>query len=221
MTSPDELGRALVEDARKAGADLREHVTVTKVVPEKEVVHVECSGDESYSARCVVNTSGPWIRTIDGSEGVDNFSGLWCKGFNLVCRPQFNPKHAVGIPSHDGRLFFIVPRGEGSVVGTWYTPVSEVSGRPDVSEEEVVTFIEAFNRAVPWWPLRLSDVIGTDVGYLPVKKISGIDPELYGSELIGSKGRMVEVLSTKYTTCLSQAEGITGVVKGILGGDRR
>ena len=116
--------------------------------------------------------------------------------------------HGVGVHSAEGRLYFTVPRGQGSALGTAYLPLG---GDPDsaaVTEVELCGFIESFNRAFPQARVQRSEVLCTEQGVLPT---TTPDPlSLKGSAEIRSSGGYVEVLSTKYTTFLTQARRVLG-----------
>ena len=208
MTHPEMVARYLNTEAEQDGVSVREHARVRGVARIGDSYVVTLVDGERIEARSVVSTLGPWVNCIERPVGVSQISSLWCKGFNITVRRQIDPRHGIGVESDDRRLFFIVPRGVYSAIGTWYVPVDGPADKPTASEEELQIFIDSFNQAAPQVKLLLNDVVSVDVGVLPMVRMSAKGPVLRGNEQIRKSHRFVEVLSTKYTTFRSQGEAV-------------
>jgi glycerol-3-phosphate dehydrogenase len=117
-----------------------------------------------------------------------------------------DPNYAVGIDSPEGRLFFIVPRDNQSVIGTWYVPVDEVAASPNTTPEELHEYLTAINQCLRDTPLSLEDIEGVDVGILPMERVGSQGPILLGNEAYLLKDNYLKVVSTKYTTFRTQGE---------------
>jgi glycerol-3-phosphate dehydrogenase len=204
MTYPERIAGALIEEVKNHSGVVLEECLVQALREERGGFIVATSSGEFSSTR-VVNALGPWISSVELPLGLRGMRPLWCKGFNVVTRTQLHPTHAIGIEG-GGRLFFCVPRGEGTSIGTWYVPVNElaVTEKPRVSEEELGQFLAAFNAALPEFQVTPDDIRGVDVGVLPMKRVGPRGPELYGSEIISATRGYTEIVSTKYTTFRSQ-----------------
>jgi glycerol-3-phosphate dehydrogenase len=207
MTNPEMVARYLRSEAEQGGVSVREKVRVGGVARVGESYVVTLADGEVIEARSVVSTLGPWVNCIERPEGVSAVSSLWCKGFNITVRRQIDPRYGIGVESNDGRLFFIVPRGSDSAIGTWYVPVEGPVDKPAATEEELTAFIDSFNQVAPQVGLSLGDVVSVDVGVLPMVRMSTQGPVVRGNGQILKSHRFVEVLSTKYTTFRSQGEG--------------
>jgi len=204
MTRPELISSALTREISSRGGVIREGSIVQSV---RKDTHgfIVVTNEGEFSAQQVINTLGPWLNSIEIYAELRRKRPLWCKGFNLITRKQLHPTHAIGIEG-DGRLFFCVPRGEGTAIGTWYVPASELCAaqKPHVSDAELNQFLTAFNGAVPEFQISNEDLVGIDVGVLPMRREGAKGPELYGSEIISGRQGYTEVMSTKYTTFRSQ-----------------
>ena len=72
-----------------------------------------------------------------------------------------------------GRLFFIAPWRDTSLVGTWYGPADSTENGPvqppEVKSDEVACFLSEVNQAYPSFNLTPADVRWVHVGLLPSK----------------------------------------------------
>lgn len=216
MVEPHRITQHIVLQATSLGAVIRQGVRVTKVERTTDGFTVYSSAGESWRARAVVSTLGPWIPTIELPSGAPPPRPLWCKGFNLIIKQQIDPTHGIGVQSPDGRLFFVVPRGTGSAIGTWYLPHHDSTPPSAVSEHEIAQFLSAFNKALPGNRVTKSDVIGADIGVLPMKRNTPHGPELIPHEQVYESNGFIEVMSTKYTTFRSQAQTVVRHLHGII-----
>lgn len=209
MTKPELLAQRLVEEVSAAGTEIREHTLVRAVSEQGKEFQITTESGETFTTTHVVSTLGPWLDSVTIPSHLKGLRPLWCKGFNITISRQIHPTHAIGIQSTDGRLFFCVPRGTGTAIGTWYVPLTSPLGTTDsqalsATEEELATFVDSFNAAFPEAAITSKDISHVDVGVLPMKCESEMGPCLYGSEIIHAASGYVEVLSTKYTTFRSQ-----------------
>lgn len=131
---------ALVDSARAAGADIRESITVSKVVPNQEGVRLETSVGPLSADRCVLAAgawTGPILRPIGidiplqvSCEQVFYFSGenlpvfIHRNGISYYVVPKFGDAPGVKVGEHatgrrttaEARGFDIDRAGEGRVV---------------------------------------------------------------------------------------------------------
>jgi glycerol-3-phosphate dehydrogenase len=209
MVEPQRVADYLLTRCRSHDVTIHEN-TSAQLLRQNETggfTVVDLTGN-SYQARNVVNTLGPWIHTVDIPEHLKGPQPLWCKGFNLITSRQLDPAHGIGIESSDGRLFFCVPRGSGTAIGTWYVPHQDGQLPPRISEDEVNTFLKAFNAAIGENILRREDITAIDIGVLPMERNTPTGPKLIAHEKTHSNQGYIEVLSTKYPTFRSQADAV-------------
>ena len=167
----------------------------------------------------LVNTLGPWIHSLQTPETIAKPEYAWCRGINLVVKKQLHPTYAVGLQSREGRLFFCVPRGNHTAIGTWYTPCpaptlqDTQASRHDAPSENtneaaIRLFIHSFNRTSTTYQIAEEDLVSVDSGILPMRRDLASGPDLYGDAIVTNQNQYIEVLSTKYTTFHSQATSI-------------
>jgi glycerol-3-phosphate dehydrogenase len=213
MTHPQEVAASLTRELSQKGSHIKEGTTAHTITKTKEGFEVTTDTGETIHARKIVTTLGPWLNTLSLPSELAGPRPRWCLGFNITIKRQIHPTHAIGVQSPDGRLFFCVPRGAHTAIGTWYTPcetpdISSAGVTPTVPPQEIDRFIQSFNQALPAASITESDIDSIDAGILPMKSCGRSGPNLYGSEIIHRAGNYCEVISTKYTTFRSQGERV-------------
>ncbi len=216
MTDPGAVTTHLTNAITSTGGSIRERTPVQRIEGGNKSFTVHTASGERFTAKCVVNTLGPWLGSVQIPERLAGFRPRWCKGFNLVIKQQLDPTYGIGIQSADGRLFFCVPRGTGTAIGTWYLPHPDISVAPTVSEHEIAQFLHAFNASLPEAGITKHDIAHIDVGILPMDRTSPAGPQLIAHERIHECEGYIEVMSTKYTTFRSQGRRVAGVVQKVL-----
>lgn len=222
----------LLEDHRDFMSHLKERIELdrrTTLLEGVEVtkVHVDepCSitfrgseGDTTLCAKTVVNCAGPWLTHLP-VDGVERHSIPLCKAFNVVLSLQLEERYGIGIEGSEKRLYFLVPRGERTAVGTGYTLFNGDPTDAQVSEEELDIFLKGLDGKLNFRPLRTSDIERVEVGVLPLggSAPSGVQPK--GREEILQHGRYLEVISTKYTTFRSQGRRVVRHLEKLLFAD--
>jgi len=212
MTDPGAVTTHLTNAIASTGGSIRERTPVQRIEGGNKSFTVHTASGERFTAKCVVNTLGPWLGSVQIPERLAGFRPRWCKGFNLVIKQQLDPTYGIGIQSADGRLFFCVPRGTGTAIGTWYLPHPDISVAPTVSEHEIAQFLHAFNASLPEAGITKHDIAHIDVGILPMDRTSPAGPQLIAHERIHECEGYIEVMSTKYTTFRSQGRTVANLI---------
>jgi len=208
MTDPGAINHYLMAQITSGGGTIREGASAARIERSNHTFTVHTHNGDTFNGRCVVNTLGPWLGAVTVPDGLAGERPRWCKGFNLVVKQQLDPTYGIGVQSADGRLFFCVPRGSGTAIGTWYIPHPDISVAPTVSEHEIAQFLHAFNASLPEAGITKHDIVHIDVGILPMDRTSSAGPQLIAHERIHERGGYIEVMSTKYTTFRSQGERV-------------
>jgi glycerol-3-phosphate dehydrogenase len=216
MVEPQRIAQHLILRATEHGATIKQGARVLKVTRRNERFTLHTSAGQSYTSRSVVSTLGPWLSTVELPPEITPPRPAWCKGFNLIIKRQIDPTYGIGVESPDKRLFFIVPRGTGSAIGTWYLPHHNTEAPATVSEFEIAQFLHSFNKALPEAAVSKHDIIGVDVGVLPMREMTPRGPDLIPHEEVFSQDGFIEVMSTKYTTFRSQAQTVVREVRSFL-----
>ncbi len=121
----DEFDNWLAQKAREAGIEIREHVTVQKVIPQADQVAVETSAG-SFRARVVVGA--------DGSNGVTRRSILpeapvYTARVLEIITPETAPAMQSGAHKPDHAYFDFFPVPDGIAGYTWDFP-TQIKGQP-------------------------------------------------------------------------------------------
>jgi glycerol-3-phosphate dehydrogenase len=210
VDDPAALARAVRLAAEKSGAAVLEHHKVHAVTRDAGglTVHAHTpTGDQAWTAGAIINTCGAAAAAIArrGDFKRPPFNDLrWCCAYNVVISRALCPRVAFALRSHEKRLFFAVPRGSGTAIGTGQVfPVSGSAGGPPKAEV-INAFLADFNASWNGAPVREDEITGVEWGLLPA--VEGSGEFLIASPRTHIDGDYIEFLSTKYTTFLSQAE---------------
>lgn len=210
LRDPQKFSALMQHKIDREGGEVLLGVSVTHVRKQDGVYIIKyAEGDETgeICSRTVVNAAGPWIETI-ACENAKRPKTKWCRAFNVLLNRKLQERFAVGGKSRSGRLFFAVPRADGTAIGTGYLPYDERS--QSIRDEEVAHFVKDFNETFPNAHISDSDISGVEWGRMPVRKINddGTKLSLYGRSRIWNHGGMIDVLSTKYTTFHAQGKRV-------------
>ncbi len=175
-------------------------------------------GTLDIHARVVVNATGPWTDTLlqlDDPRAPRRMRPT--KGVHLfVPREKIGGDSAVAFPSYtDGRLMFVIPWGNFSIVGTTDT---DFSGDPDhvyADAADVDYVIAAAQHAFPGAPLKRSDVISTYAGLRPLVAQQGKSATKTSREheIWTTASGLVTIAGGKLTTYRSMAEELVNLVE--------
>ena len=199
-------------DAVKAGAVVRTHTRVTRLERESGLVSgaVVVDGltgkEHTIRARVVLNATGPWSDRTCSLTGDMSAPRLRpTKGIHLVvdsARLQVN--HAiVGMHPKDGRVFFTVPWGEQTYIGTTDTDFDGDPSKVYADSNDVDYVLEAANEHFPDTNLNRDDVISTWAGVRPLVSEEAAENESSVSRehviRVGADG-LVTIAGGKLTT---------------------
>ena len=145
-------------DAASHGASVLNHAGVVDFVRESDRVagvrvHDAIAGrDVEIRARFTVVATGPWLdRTIAPLRKQPEALLRLTKGVHIVTRRAVEQAHVLFAKS-DGRLFFVVPWREATIVGTTDTDYAGDPGDVTASEADVRYLRDEARRAFPSAP---------------------------------------------------------------------
>ncbi|HRV91438.1 MAG TPA: glycerol-3-phosphate dehydrogenase/oxidase [Anaerolineae bacterium] len=222
---------SFLKSAAQAGATITNYVEVTGFLTTHGVVtgvkvKDTLSGNAfDVQAKMVVNTAGPWIdKVLTRTQKLASQPPLrLAKAINLITRPLID-KYAVGFSSQEiyedadaivkrgSRFYFIAPWRDKSMIGTDYLLYD---GDPDdfeITEAEVLKFLNDVNQAYPPAKLKPEDITFVHGGLVPV---SGVETKTNSIQLMkhyqiqdyrqkGLSG-LISVVGVKYTTARDMA----------------
>jgi glycerol-3-phosphate dehydrogenase len=223
IQEPSYLGQYLVEQLITKGVKFIESTVVSKVKFSNGFFQIigESGGNEKLIlARACVNTTGPWMQKVLVEGGFKRIThDKWAAGYNVVLNKQFESKYAFSVQGPSGRMYFAVPRGKKTAIGTGYFRYPSDPGKVNVSELDLGKFLAGFGTALSLdAPITRADVDEVEVGVLPATSFDGSDVTLRGRHRVSYDRGFGEILSTKYTTFLVQGRELANQVYWHLGG---
>ncbi len=214
---------AVLEAARKAGASLAHFTRVNSWRIEHGKIHgaevEEIKTGEKFSihARQVINATGPWAdrlrRLADpAAKPIVRPS----KGIHLVY-PSLGLRHALVLSSPgDGRIFFLIPWKDQTLIGTTDTDYDGDPGKAEASPDEIDYLIEGTHRCLPSLNIRKERVISTFAGVRPLVAREGRDPWAVSRRHLihEDPNGLISVVGGKFTTFRKMAEEVVDRIAG-------
>lgn len=193
--------------------------------------------DVEIHAKCVVNATGGWIDDV--LEGVTSNSDRvhLSTAMNLVVRRRLLKTCAAGVTGQfqntltDGsvyrgrRVLFMTPWRNFTIIGTFHRPLQGNGDGMKVREDEIETFLEEINSAIPENPLSREDVTFFHKGFLPMDGIDAKTGEvkltrhyqIFDHKREDDLENLISVVGVKYTTARDVAEKAVDLVFEKLG----
>ena len=228
---------SFLESAYGKGVCLANYVEMTDFMVSRNSVigiyaHDKLTGKKiEIRSKMTINATGPWVDMIlkRFTEKPIKLDRKFSSALNLVTKP-FIKKFAVAIMSqHEddetivskgGRMFVITPWHNCSLVGTSH---QFFDGTPDdfkITKDDVVTFINEINQAIPTLKLRLDDVFSFHAGLLPQRKKQGSTSdvkvekkyEIIDHEMRDGVSGLISVVGVKYTTARDVSRRVLDLV---------
>lgn len=195
---------ALAATARKLGAFLSEHTRVVNLVSVNERVSGVVTPNRIFSARVVVNATGPRSDAMRRLSDVDAKPMMAASRGSHVVLPAevLGGSDGLLIPkTDDGRLIFALPWKGRTLVGTTDIAVPDPEAKPVPTEEEIAYLLEHARRYLSA-PISRSDVIDTFAGLRPLIRSGGAATAALSREHLVEVDRhgMVSILGGKWTT---------------------
>jgi len=220
----------LVEMMRRAtakGAQALSNMEAKELIREKDGVqgiHALEPGSNRlfrFQAPIVVNCAGPWCREVARKMDRD-IPQLFhtSMAFNILLdrKPLSNFSLAIIPNKANPRTYFLRPWKDKILAGTFHTTWNSGPEKPKPREEDLHTFLEDLNLAVPGLNLKREELSHTYCGLLPAKTEGSA--ELSSREVLidhnrhgGPKG-LFSVSGVKYTTARLVAEKTLGMIYG-------
>ena len=208
-----------------------------------ELVHAERRGDRWYvalrdvvtgdemtaSSKTLVNAAGPFVDALNESWGTTTTHRIvYSKGIHLVVPRLTTTDHDRVLAFFDDsqRLFYVIPMGRRSVIGTTDTRVDDP--HTAVTEEDRNFLLEQINTRMNLEkPLEASDVIAERSGVRPlVVKVEGEGSDDWRSKEWTSLSRrhevecdaqrsVVTVFGGKLTDCLNVGAEVASEIESL------
>lgn len=161
------------------------------------------------SARVIVSATGPWqAKGTKGSHVVVNRARVGNHGAVTMTSPD------------DGRVMFVLPSGDQTIVGTTDIRTDETPDDVKASDAEVDYLLRAANACFPDARLLAGDVVETWAGIRPLATAPvGTSPSRISREhrISRDSGGVIVVTGGKLTTYRSMAAEVVDEVERALG----
>ncbi|HVU03559.1 MAG TPA: FAD-dependent oxidoreductase [Polyangiaceae bacterium] len=170
-------------------------------------------------ARLVVNAAGPFVEELNRRVGVETeHRHLLSKGIHILVRRLTPSWRVLTFFADDGRLFFVIPMGPRTCIGTTDTRVDAPDAR--VSPEDRRFVLENINKRLRLEePLREEDIIAERCGVRPLVVRGGQAAkkgdwlQLSRKHAIETKNGVISIFGGKLTDCLNVGEEILEEVR--------
>ncbi len=220
VTRDARLVLAVIRKASEAGALVANYARVTELVREHgavagaRVLDEESGVPRTVRANAVVNATGVWANELQGEGGKLRLRPR--KGIHvLVPRNRVGNRNAVTLPTHDGRVIFVLPWGDLALVGT--TDTEHPGGKEGVeaTAEDVTYLLKLVNEGFPEARLGRGDVVATYAGLRPLidtGETRGSDISREHKIIVDTDG-LVTVAGGKLTTGRAMATEILWAIE--------
>ncbi|HEX9113762.1 MAG TPA: glycerol-3-phosphate dehydrogenase/oxidase, partial [Nitrospirota bacterium] len=224
IVMPERLVIENVISAREAGAGLLTHIKAVKIEETAGGVTVYAKDALSartatFRARVLVNAAGPWIDTVRAAGGVDHDKFIYpTKGVHLVL-PKLTDQ-ALFVTSRDGRMFFIIPLGAYSLIGTTDTKYDGDLDEVHADRNDIDYLLHESRRVLPGMQISREAILYTYAGIRPLA-FSGQGGSMISRKhrviLEGRFGRIITIGGGKLTTYRKMAKDAVDAACRLLG----
>ena len=215
---------SFVRSAIEAGAAAANYVEMVSARREGErwtirLRDVDAGEEFETTARTIVNAAGPFVDETNGGWGVRTEHRIvYSKGIHLVVPRLTTTEHHKVLAFYDDtqRLFYVIPMGHRSVIGTTDTRVDTPHTEP--TDEDIEFLLAQINARMDLEkPLVPDDIIASRCGVRPlVVEASGSDHEEVDWTKLSRKHAVetdrehavVTIFGGKLTDCLNVGEEV-------------
>ncbi len=172
-------------------------------------------------ARVVINACGPWVDALNEGLGRQtDHRHVFSKGIHLVVPRLTEHRRVLTFFADDGRLFFAIPMGPRTCIGTTDTRVE--SPETHVTPEDRKFVLDNINKRLRLpQPVTEDDIIAERCGVRPlVVKGAGAKAGVEWSQLsrkhvveASAEDKRISIFGGKLTDCLNVGEEVLAAVK--------
>jgi glycerol-3-phosphate dehydrogenase len=173
-------------------------------------------------AKVLVNAGGPYVDEHNRLTGqhTEHRHAL-SKGIHLIVDRVVEQRRVLAFFADDGRLFFVIPMGNRTCIGTTDTPVDEAS--VGVSADDIAFVLDNINKRLKLpAPLAPQDIIATRCGVRPLAvKAAGQEGrdflQLSRKHAIDVQRdeAHISIFGGKLTDCLNVGNEVSALVQGL------
>jgi len=221
---PERLVIENVVSARKAGATLLNYVQAGKIEETGDGVIVTAQDllseeTRTFRSKVLINASGPWIDTVRKKANINDKKIIYpTKGIHLVM-PKLSDQ-ALFVTSHDGRMFFIVPFGGYSLIGTTDTKYGGDLDEVHADRDDIDYLLNESKRVLPGLNISRSAILYTYAGIRPLAFAGDRESRISRKHRVireGKSGRIITIAGGKLTTYRNMAKDVVDAACKTLG----
>ena len=173
-------------------------------------------------SKVLINAAGPWVDQLNQRAGQSTqHHHVFSKGIHLIVPRLTDSRRVLAFFADDGRLFFVIPMGPRTCIGTTDTRVET----PEVgaTEEDIRFVLDNINKRLALSkPLAESDIIATRCGVRPlaVKPSGGGERDFLNLSRkhaidLDRQQAHLSIFGGKLTDCLNVGEEVVEAVSGL------
>lgn len=127
----------------------------------------------TISSKILINACGPWLDKHNGlTKQETDYRHLFSKGVHLIVDRITDSERVLTFFASDGRLFFVIPMGPKTCIGTTDTQVAEPAATVSDDDREFILH-NANSLLTLAKPLTKADIIAERCGIRPLAKEGG------------------------------------------------
>jgi glycerol-3-phosphate dehydrogenase len=221
---PERLVMENIVSARAAGAAIRNHMRADSIKETERGVVVtarDALTGQAYTFRSklLINAAGPWIDSVRRAGNIDQKKIIYpTKGIHLVMRRLSD--QALFVTSRDGRMFFIVPLGDYSLIGTTDTRYNGHLDNVHADREDVDYLLTESRRILPGLNITRASILYTYAGVRPLAFAGSSESKISRKHRVipeGRTGRIITIAGGKLTTYRNMAKDVVDQACRVLG----
>ena len=186
-----------------------------------ELVDLETGHKLLVEAEVVINMTGPWMDKIRALDDDHEPMLRTTRGAHILVPRVHRGNEAIYLTSQqDSRLFFVLPWGDLSLIGTTDTDTDRPPEETEATEADIDYLLEESARHLHGTTLTRDCVVAAFAGLRPLVANTRDDKESSVSRehrIFTSASGMISVGGGKYTTYRAVAEEVAGLIVAHLG----
>lgn len=191
-------------------AEVKDFIYSEGIVAGADVVDNIGKKDFSIRAKKVINAAGPWVDTLRAKDQSLKGKKLHLtKGIHIVVPYEKLPvRQSAYFDVQDGRMIFVIPRGEITYIGTTDTNYYGSIDHPVATMDDVSYLLAAVNWMFPSVKLTVKDVVSSWAGLRPLIHEEGKSPSELSrkDEIFISPSKLISIAGGKLTGFRKMAE---------------
>ena len=221
---PERLVMENIIGARQAGAAVLNYVRAERIEETNTGITVtarDALADRAYvfRSKVLINASGPWIDSVRRAGNIDSRKIIFpTKGIHLVL-PKLS-EQALFVTSKDGRMFFIIPLDQWSLIGTTDTKYEESLDEVHANKDDVDYLITESRRVLPGLNITREAILYTYAGIRPLAFSGTSESKISRKHRVikeGRTGRIITIAGGKLTTYRNMAKDAVNAACAALG----